>query len=133
MPHAGILLGRSRSSRGYRLPGYGIVFVLTPRALPGDENVFVVRRPHGHSGGPVHVERHVTVPVDQSARAGEEEQRQGVVRPLGHADDVEPDRRRAAPCALLSDRGHHVQEAPDTFWIAVFRLSNISFDPQELL
>jgi hypothetical protein len=39
--HAGILLGRTDSSRGYRLPGYGIVFVLTPRALPGQETVYV--------------------------------------------------------------------------------------------
>jgi hypothetical protein len=44
-PHAGILLGRASGSRGYRLPGYGIVFVLTPRALPGREGaVYVVRR-----------------------------------------------------------------------------------------
>jgi len=58
IPHAGVLLGRSSSSRGYRLPGYGIVFVLTPRALPGgEENVFVTRGPHGHG---VRVERHVT-------------------------------------------------------------------------
>ena len=39
--HAGILLGRTDSSRGYRLPGYGIVFVLAPRALPGEETVHV--------------------------------------------------------------------------------------------
>jgi hypothetical protein len=41
--HAGILLGRANASRGYRLPGYGVVFVLTPRALPGDEAVYVFR------------------------------------------------------------------------------------------
>lgn len=57
VPHAGVLLGRSSSSRGYRLPGYGIVFVLTPRALPGEESVFVTRHPQGHG---VRVERHVT-------------------------------------------------------------------------
>ena len=57
IPHAGVLLGRSSSSRGYRLPGYGIVFVLTPRALPGEDDVFVMRRPHGPG---VRVERHVT-------------------------------------------------------------------------
>ena len=49
VPHAGILLGRTNASRGYRLPGYGVVFVLTPSALPGGERaVFVFRgRPPG--------------------------------------------------------------------------------------
>lgn len=57
VPHAGILLGRTNASRGYRLPGYGIVFVLTPRALPGEErSVFVLR---GRAGGtPAHVDVH---------------------------------------------------------------------------
>jgi hypothetical protein len=41
--HAGMLLGRTNFSRGYRLPGYGIVFVLTPRALPGKETAYVLR------------------------------------------------------------------------------------------
>jgi len=35
LPHAARLLGRGESARAYRLPGYGIVLVLTPRALPG--------------------------------------------------------------------------------------------------
>jgi hypothetical protein len=35
LPHAARLLGRAESARAYRLPGYGIVLVLTPRALPG--------------------------------------------------------------------------------------------------
>jgi hypothetical protein len=50
LPHAARLLGRGESARGYRLPGYGIVFVLTPRALPGGEGqVYVLR-----SGTPQH-------------------------------------------------------------------------------
>jgi hypothetical protein len=44
-PEPGVLLGRADSSRGYRLPGYGVVFVLAPRALPGDEAAFLLRRP----------------------------------------------------------------------------------------
>ena len=36
LPHAARLLGRGESARAYRLPGYGIVLVLTPRALPGE-------------------------------------------------------------------------------------------------
>src|SRR5512139_3005638 len=31
------LLGRPGRARGYRLPGYGIVVVLAPRALPGPD------------------------------------------------------------------------------------------------
>lgn len=62
LPHAGILLGRANASRGYRLPGYGVVFVLTPRALPGGEAVFIVRG-EGHRPGPgIRIERHVTHP-----------------------------------------------------------------------
>ncbi len=34
LPHAARLLGRE-SARSYRLPGYGLVLVLPPRALPG--------------------------------------------------------------------------------------------------
>jgi hypothetical protein len=44
LPHAARLLGRVESARGYRLPGYGIVFVLTPRTLPGGGGqVYVLR------------------------------------------------------------------------------------------
>lgn len=35
LPYAARLLGRADAARAYRLPGYGIVLVLTPRALPG--------------------------------------------------------------------------------------------------
>jgi len=53
VPHPGILIGRAETTRGYRLPGYGILFVLTPRALPGDPTVFVLRR--GGPGGTLQV------------------------------------------------------------------------------
>jgi hypothetical protein len=50
LPHAARLLGRAESARGYRLPGYGLVLVLTPRMLPGGEGqVFVLR-----GGAPKH-------------------------------------------------------------------------------
>jgi len=50
LPHAARLLGRVESVRGYRLPGYGLVLVLTPRMLPGGEGqVYVLRR-----GAPKH-------------------------------------------------------------------------------
>jgi hypothetical protein len=42
LPHAARLLGRVESARAYRLPGYGVVLVLTPRMLPGgDGQVYV--------------------------------------------------------------------------------------------
>lgn len=44
LPHAARLLGRVETARAYRLPGYGIVFVLTPRALPGGEGQLYVFR-----------------------------------------------------------------------------------------
>jgi hypothetical protein len=43
VPHAGILMGRVDATRGYRLPGYGVLFVLAPRALPGDSTLFVFK------------------------------------------------------------------------------------------
>jgi hypothetical protein len=50
LPHAARLLGRAESARGYRLPGYGLVLVLTPRMLPGGVGqVFVL-----HGGAPKH-------------------------------------------------------------------------------
>jgi hypothetical protein len=50
LPHAARLLGRAESARGYRLPGYGLVLVLTPRMLPGGGGqVFVLR-----GGAPKH-------------------------------------------------------------------------------
>lgn len=45
IPRAVRLLGRD-GARGYRLPGYGMVFVLTPRALPGEgDALFALRAP----------------------------------------------------------------------------------------
>jgi hypothetical protein len=61
MPHAGILLGRPSSSRGYRLPGYGVVYVLAPRALPGNKQIFVLRG-QGPGPGQVHAQHRVTLP-----------------------------------------------------------------------
>lgn len=46
LPRPAALLGRE-AARGYRLPGYGIVFVLTPRTLPGPDG-YDVLRPRRH-------------------------------------------------------------------------------------
>jgi hypothetical protein len=49
LPHAARLLGRAEVARGYRLPGYGLVLVLTPRALPGGEGqVYFLGPGKGH-------------------------------------------------------------------------------------
>ena len=45
LPRPVALLGRD-CARGYRLPGYGIVFVLTPRTLPGPDGYDVLRPRH---------------------------------------------------------------------------------------
>jgi hypothetical protein len=64
LPHAARLLGRAESVRAYRLPGYGVVLVLTPRMLPGGEGqVYVLR------GGPP---KHRRVRVESRRRAGSE-------------------------------------------------------------
>lgn len=55
MPHAARLLGRIESARGYRLPGYGVVFVLTPRMLPGGHDQIYVLQ----GGSPAHRRVHV--------------------------------------------------------------------------
>jgi hypothetical protein len=73
LPHAARLLGRVESARGYRLPGYGIVLVLTPRMLPGGEGQIYVLR----GGGPKH--RRVRV----------ESRRPATGEPEGTADDEE--------------------------------------------
>jgi hypothetical protein len=45
LPHAARLVGRGDVARGYRIPGYGVVLVLTPRALPGPTGrVYHLRR-----------------------------------------------------------------------------------------
>jgi hypothetical protein len=49
-PAPGIVLGRVESARGYYLPGYGAVIVLTPRALPRPGNAFLVHRRSGPGG-----------------------------------------------------------------------------------
>jgi len=93
LPHAGILLGPASTSRGYRLPGYGIVYVLTPRALPGEGQVFVMRR-HDPGAGGVRVERHVTVPG--SDPAWEPEQVEELERQVLVLQHVAEARRREA-------------------------------------
>jgi len=57
LPHAARLIGRAESARAYRLPGYGVMLVLTPRALPGAAGrVYFLQR--GPQRGRVHIETH---------------------------------------------------------------------------
>lgn len=68
LPHAARLLGRVESARGYRLPGYGIVLVLTPRTLPGGEGQIYVLR-----GGTAKHRRLQPAAPHRAAAADEEE------------------------------------------------------------
>jgi hypothetical protein len=87
LPRPVALLGRE-AARGYRLPGYGVVFVLTPRTLPGFDGLdalrsrqrIELRRVRSHSGeAPDEVgalERQVIVlqqETEQARRAAEED------------------------------------------------------------
>jgi hypothetical protein len=72
LPHAARLLGRVESARGYRLPGYGVVLLLTPRTLPGGEGQIYVLR-----GAPKHrrlrVVTHRPAPGEPTPVAEEED------------------------------------------------------------
>jgi hypothetical protein len=89
LPRPAALLGRE-AARGYRLPGFGIVFVLTPRTLPGPQGYDLLRprhrveyrrvRPRAASGEPTDeadaLERQVIVlqhETEQARRAAEED------------------------------------------------------------
>jgi len=43
-PAPGIVLGRAESARGYHLPGYGVVFVLAPRAIFRGGGMLAIRQ-----------------------------------------------------------------------------------------
>ena len=51
LPHAARLMGRVEQARAYRLPGYGVVLVLTPRALPSAQGrVYFLQRTKPRKG-----------------------------------------------------------------------------------
>jgi hypothetical protein len=114
MPHAGILLGRASTARGYRLPGYGVVYVLTPRALPGETTVFVMRH-RGSGPRDIHVEHRAIVPGEGPGwepEHVEELERQVLV--LQHAAEA---RRRAAEEdmeRIVEDVRVHLEVAGET-------------------
>lgn len=59
-PATGAVLGRAESARGYHLPGYGAVFVLTPRVLPREGNVLAFRqRTSPRVSAQIHIETRV--------------------------------------------------------------------------
>lgn len=83
LPRVAGLLARD-AARGYRLPGYGVVFVLTPRALPREgRDVLVHVTPRQHptrtrrpevkdEGGPREIEtleRHVVILQNETEQA----------------------------------------------------------------
>jgi hypothetical protein len=72
LPRVAGLLARD-AARGYRLPGYGVVFVLTPRALPGERHrVLVHVTPRSGDADPGEVEtleRHVVILQNETEQA----------------------------------------------------------------
>jgi hypothetical protein len=71
-PATGVVLGRAESARGYHLPGYGAVFVLTPRLLPREGNVLAFRqRTSPQVSAQIHIETRVEGPggPDEEAAA----------------------------------------------------------------
>jgi hypothetical protein len=60
LPHAARLLGRVESARAYRLPGYGLVLVLTPRILPGSEGQVYLLPEGGPKHRRIRVESHAS-------------------------------------------------------------------------
>jgi hypothetical protein len=99
-PATGVVLGRAEFARGYHLPGYGAVFVLTPRVLPRGGNILVFRPPPSPQGSAqIHIEAHVEGPEgpDEEAAARLAEHARRMLAPPGN-----PDRTftvRAAPPA----------------------------------
>jgi hypothetical protein len=69
-PATGVVLGRAEFARGYHLPGYGAVFVLTPRLLPREGNVLAFRQRTSPQVS-VHIETRVEGPggPDEEAAA----------------------------------------------------------------
>ncbi len=75
-PATGVVLGRPESARGYHLPGYGAVFVLTPRVLPREGNVLAFRqRTSPQVSAQIHIETRVEGPggpdEEEAARIAE--------------------------------------------------------------
>ena len=89
-PATGVVLGRAESARGYHLPGYGAVFVLTPRVLPREGNVLIVPnpRPTGQGSAQIHIEARVEGPdgPDEEAAARLAEQTRRVLGPPSNGD-----------------------------------------------
>jgi hypothetical protein len=77
LPHPAALVGRADSARGYRLPGYGLVFVLPPRRLPGMDGTALVLR----GDGPrrlVRVETRHRAPADHARQDREEREEEEI-------------------------------------------------------
>jgi hypothetical protein len=112
LPHAAPLLGRPGSARAYRLPGYGIVLVLSPRTLPGGEGQFYVFRGPEHRRSRTVVAHSSTVePSPADEEAIETFERQVLV--LQHEAEA---RRRAAEEQterILQDVRVRVASEPD--------------------
>jgi hypothetical protein len=112
LPHAAPLLGRPESARAYRLPGYGVVLVLTPRTLPGGEGrIYAFRGPEHRRAQTVVAHSATGEPSPADEEAIETFERQVLV--LQH--EAEAARRAAEeqPERLLQDMRVRVASEPD--------------------
>jgi hypothetical protein len=73
LPHAARLLGRVESARAYRLPGYGLVLVLTPRMLPGSEGQVYLLPGGGPKHRRVRVESHSSSTGESESKVDDEQ------------------------------------------------------------
>jgi hypothetical protein len=97
LPQFARLIGRTDSARGYQLPGYGLVFVLTPRALPGGESGALVLRPGRHLRHVVRLEtRSEPEPKPASEPDPEEQQIESLERQVLTLQAETEEARRAA-------------------------------------
>jgi hypothetical protein len=95
LPHPGALVGRADSARGYRLPGYGLVFVLTPRRLPGADGTALVLQGEGHQRV-LQVETRHRAPAERVRQDREEEEIENLERQVLTLQARTEEARRAA-------------------------------------
>jgi hypothetical protein len=115
LPQFARLIGRTDSARGYRLPGYGLVFVLTPRALPTGGTGTLILRTGRSPHHLVRVETPADVPTSASRGRAPADVPTSASRGRAPADVPTSVSRGRAPADVptSASRGHARREPPD--------------------